>query len=179
MRKQQNQSEDFNSKKEKWWYIMATVFGPDWNEKETTNLVWLMLPATGMRSSSVWVRIILTSSLFFNLTTFFPKLFLIWRLFFSKAYFSILIFFLELECWTVANMIFDHETSWISRPNNPRPPLKKDLDRRRRLLHAMGNQFARYLAVIRAESLKIKNNVAKENPIVIDDWRKKPRRHRF
>ena len=78
-------------------------------------------------------------------------------------------FFLELECWEVANMIFDNEERHLSRPNNPRPFTKKDRDRRRRLLHALGNQLTRYLNVIKAEDLKIRNNVARLNPIVIDD----------
>ena len=78
-----------------------------------------------------------------------------------------------MECWTVANMIYDHEEVWLSRPDNPRPLTKKDRDRRRRMLHSLGNQFTRYLNDVRVANLRIKNNVAKENPIVIDDWKKK------
>ena len=98
----------------------------------------------------------LTSSFFFNLTIF------------SKTY-SFFNFFLELECWEVANMIYDNESMWLYRPENPRPPTKKDKERRRSLLHAMGNQFARYLAVTKAESVRIQNNVNRQNPIVIDN----------
>lgn len=80
-----------------------------------------------------------------------------------------LIFSLELECWEVANMIYDHEEMHLSRPDNPRPLTKKDRDRRRSLLHSLGNQLTRYLSVIKAEDLKIRNNVARLNPIVIDE----------
>ena len=66
-------------------------------------------------------------------------------------------------------MIFDHEERHLSRPDNPRPLTRKDRDRRRSLLHALGNQITRYLSVIKAEDLKIRNNVARQNPIVIDD----------
>lgn len=66
-------------------------------------------------------------------------------------------------------MIYDNEERRLSRPDNPRPLTKKDRDRRRSLLHAVGNQLTRYLSVIKAEDLKIRNDVARMNPIVIDD----------
>ena len=66
-------------------------------------------------------------------------------------------------------MIYDNEERHLSRPDNPRPLTKKDRDRRRSLLHAVGNQLTRYLSVIKAEDLKIRNDVARMNPIVIDD----------
>ena len=65
-------------------------------------------------------------------------------------------------------MQFDDEELWLSRPDNPRPLTKKDRDRRRTLLHALGNQLTRYLAVIKANDRKIKNIVAKENPITLN-----------
>ena len=65
-------------------------------------------------------------------------------------------------------MQFDDEELWLSRLDNPRPLTKKDRDRRRSLLHALGNQLARYLAVIKANDRKIKNIVAKENPITLN-----------
>ena len=79
-------------------------------------------------------------------------------------------------------MIFDHEEVWLSRPENPRPFTDADRDRRRKLLGAMGDQFASYLAVIEAEDRKIQNDVsrqnakdrkirnkaARQNPVVID-----------
>ena len=65
-------------------------------------------------------------------------------------------------------MQFDDEDLWLSRLDNPRPLSQKDRDSRRALLHALGNQLARYLAVIKANDRKIKNIVAKENPITLN-----------
>ena len=65
-------------------------------------------------------------------------------------------------------MQFDDEELWLSRPDNPKPLTRKDRDRRRVLLHALGNQLARYLAVIKANDRKMKNMAAKENPITLN-----------
>ena len=69
-------------------------------------------------------------------------------------------------------MLYDDEELWLSRPENPKPLTDKDRDRRRRLLHALGNQLTKYLVLIKAEDLKFKNNVARQNPITIN-WEKK------
>jgi hypothetical protein len=65
-------------------------------------------------------------------------------------------------------MQFDDEEVWLSRHDNPRPLTRKDRDRRRVLLHALGNQLTRYLAVIKENYRKMKNTAAKENPITIN-----------
>ena len=71
-------------------------------------------------------------------------------------------------------MLYDDEEIWLSRPENPKPLTDKDRDRRRRLLHALGNQLTKYLVLIKAEDLKYKNSVAKQNPITIN-WENKNR----
>lgn len=65
-------------------------------------------------------------------------------------------------------MLYDDEEMWLSRPENPRPLSDKDRDRRRRLLHALGNQLTKFLVLIKAEDRKIKNRVARQNPITIN-----------
>ena len=65
-------------------------------------------------------------------------------------------------------MLYDDKEMWLSRPENPRPLTDKDWDRRRRLLHALGNQLTKYLVLIKAEDRKIKNSVARQNPITIN-----------
>ena len=65
-------------------------------------------------------------------------------------------------------MLYDDEEMWLSRPENPRPLSDKDRDRRRRLLHALGNQLTKFLVLIKAEDRKIKNSVARQNPITIN-----------
>jgi hypothetical protein len=75
---------------------------------------------------------------------------------------------MELECWEICAMQFDDEEVWLSRHDNPRPLTRKDRDRRRVLLHALGNQLTRYLAVTKENYRKMKNTAAKENPITIN-----------
>ena len=104
----------------------------------------------------------------FDLTNYFNLTIFIFFIFFQNPFSYILFFFLELKCWEVCSMQFDDEDLWLSRPGNPKPLSRKDQDRRRVLLHSLGNQLARYLAVIQANDRKIKNMVAKENPITLN-----------
>ena len=64
--------------------------------------------------------------------------------------------------------LFDAEEEYLRRPENPAPLNDEAWDRRRRLLHQLGNQLTRFLVQIQTEDRKIKNNVAKQNPIVIN-----------
>ena len=79
--------------------------------------------------------------------------------------FLIFTFFLEIQSWSIAMMLFDDEERHLRRPENPRPLDNEDWARRRRLLHSLGNQLTRFLMRIKEEDRKIKNNVARANPI--------------
>ena len=65
-------------------------------------------------------------------------------------------------------VMFDNEERWLRRPENPRPPDEREWKERRRLLHDLGNQITRYIALIQREDLRMRNNVARANPIQID-----------
>jgi len=71
----------------------------------------------------------------------------------------------EIQSWSIAMMLFDDEERHLRRPENPRPLDNEDWARRRRLLHSLGNQLTRFLMRIKEEDRKIKNNVARANPI--------------
>ena len=77
-------------------------------------------------------------------------------------------YFSELESWSIAMMLFDNEERHLRRPENRRPLNDEDWARRRRLLHDLGNQLTKFLVLIQAEDLKIKNAVARANPILIN-----------
>ena len=64
--------------------------------------------------------------------------------------------------------LFDDEERWLRRPENSRPPDEREWKEQRRLLHDLGNQITRYIVLIQREDLKMKNNVARANPIQID-----------
>ena len=64
--------------------------------------------------------------------------------------------------------LYDNEERWLRRPENPRPLEEKDWKERRKLLHDLGNQLARYIALVRREDLRMKNSVARANPIQIN-----------
>ena len=152
---------------EKWCFIIIDAYGLVLKKEIITSMEWCTAQCMDTKNSKRWVWIIylffnLTNSLFFNLTIF---------IFFKTFSFFYFHFFLELESWAISMMLFDNEERMLSRPENPRPLTDKDRDRRNRLLHALGNQLTRYLALIKAEDTKIKNNVARENPITIN-WEK-------
>ena len=65
-------------------------------------------------------------------------------------------------------MLFDDEERHLRRPENPRPLDDYDWAQRRKLLHNLGNQLTKFLVLIQAEDIKIKNNVARANPILIN-----------
>ena len=96
----------------------------------------------------------------FNLTIFY----------FLKKYSFIYFyfFFLELESWSITEMLYDEESRHLSRPNNPNPLSDTDRAKRRKLLRQLGNQLATYLMDIKTENLKIQNNFARANPIVLN-----------
>ena len=64
--------------------------------------------------------------------------------------------------------LFDDEERWLRRLENPRPQDEREWKERRRLLHDLRNQITRYIVLIQREDLKMKNNVARANPIQID-----------
>ena len=64
--------------------------------------------------------------------------------------------------------LFDDEERCLRRPENPRPLEDRDWNERRKLLHDLGNQITRYIALVRREDLRMKNSVARANPIQID-----------
>ena len=64
--------------------------------------------------------------------------------------------------------LFDDEERWLPRPENPRPLTDRDWNERRKLLHDLGNQITRYLALVRREDVRMRNNVARADPIQID-----------
>ena len=95
----------------------------------------------------------------FNLTIFyFQKIFV--YLFFN--------FFLELESWSITEMLFDEEERYLSRPTNPNPLSERDRTKRRKLLRRLGDQLARYLMDIKTENTKIQNSYNRANPIVLN-----------
>jgi hypothetical protein len=65
-------------------------------------------------------------------------------------------------------MLYDEEDRHLSRADNPKPLDEKDRAARRKLLSDLGNQLARYLMVIKTENVKIHNNFARANPIVLN-----------
>ena len=65
-------------------------------------------------------------------------------------------------------MLYDEEDRHLSRADNPRPLNEKDRATRRKLLSDLGNQLTRYLMVIKNENMKIHNNFARANPIVLN-----------
>ena len=65
-------------------------------------------------------------------------------------------------------MLYDEESRHLSRPNNPNPLSDTDRAKRRKLLRQLGNQLAKYLMDIKTENLKIQNNFARANPIVLN-----------
>ena len=73
-----------------------------------------------------------------------------------------------MESWSISMKLFDDEEVYLRRPENPAPLNDEAWARRRRLLHQLGNQLTRFLVQIQTEDRKIKNNVAKQNPIVIN-----------
>ena len=77
-------------------------------------------------------------------------------------------FFLELQSWETSMTLFDDKERWLRRPENPRPLSDRDWNERRKLLHDLGNQITRYIALVRREDLRMKNSVARANPIQID-----------
>ena len=79
-----------------------------------------------------------------------------------------LLFFLELESWSITEMLYDEEERHLSRPNNPNPLTDADRAKRRKLLAALGNQLTKYLNDIRTENLKIQNNFNRANPIILN-----------
>ena len=83
-------------------------------------------------------------------------------------YIFLILLFLELESWSISMKLFDDEEVYLRRPENPAPLNDEAWARRRRLLHQLGNQLTRFLVQIQTEDRKIKNNVAKQNPIVIN-----------
>ena len=77
-------------------------------------------------------------------------------------------FFLELESWAITEMLYDEEERHLSRPNNPNPLTKGELDERRKLLRALGDQLTKYLMDIKTQNMKIQNNFNRAHPIVLD-----------
>ena len=132
------------------------------NERITSTAKCIVL-CTVTRNLKKQVRIIY----FFILTC---SLFLIWQLFTFKKYSFIYFyfFFLELESWSITEMLYDEESRHLSRPNNPNPLSDTDRAKRRKLLRQLGNQLATYLMDIKTENLKIQNNFARANPIVLN-----------
>ena len=68
--------------------------------------------------------------------------------------------------------LFDDEERWLRRPENQRPPDEIERRERRRLLHNLGNQITKYIALIQREDREMKNNVSRANPIQIDQNKK-------
>ena len=83
-------------------------------------------------------------------------------------YLFIFTFFLELESWAITEMLYDEEERHLSRPNNPNPLTKGELDERRKLLRALGDQLTKYLMDIKTQNMKIQNNFNRAHPIVLD-----------
>ena len=132
------------------------------NERITSSAKCIVL-CTVTRNLKKQVRIIYS----FILT---GSLFLIWQFFTFKKIFVylFLLFFLELESWSITEMLYDEESRHLSRPNNPNPLSDTDRAKRRKLLRQLGNQLAKYLMDIKTENLKIQNNFARANPIVLN-----------
>ena len=64
--------------------------------------------------------------------------------------------------------LFDDEERWLWRPENPRPLSDRDWNVRRKLLHDLGNQITRYIALVQNEDIRMRNSVARADPIQID-----------
>ena len=88
--------------------------------------------------------------------------------FFKKTYLKPFLFFLEIQSFETTVAVFDDETAYLTGPQNNNPLSDQDLRRRRRLLHGLGNQIARFIEKVRQEDLKIRNTISKANPITVD-----------
>ena len=65
--------------------------------------------------------------------------------------------------------LFDDKERWLRRPENPRPLSDRDWNEQRKLLHDLGNQITRYIALVQSEDIRMKNSVARADPIQIDE----------